>query len=200
MIFRSALPRCSFVLSAVIASALGCGSSSPSTSGVSNAGGNSGAPGSAGGGAGTSGSVTGGAPGKTSLSGTLNTLGALQPTVSSLWISNSGETLIYLSSAEITCDELTVSRWLGSTTAGSQVVEIVIKGDPKVGDYPVPPGEVNYAQGGKSSAYEVNADAGKISFTAADAQVVEGTVMATYGSNSLRGTFHADFCASGQNY
>ena len=105
-----------------------------------------------------------------------------------------------MSSAAITCDQLTVSRWLGSTTAGSQVVEIVIKGDPKVADYPVPPGEVNYAQGGKSSAYEVNADSGKISFTAADAKVVEGTVMATYGSNSVRGTFHADFCANGQNY
>ena len=64
----------------------------------------------------------------------------------------------------------------------------------------MPPSEVNYAQGGKSSAYEVNADSGKISFTAADAQVVEGTVMATYGSKSLSGTFHAEFCANGQNY
>jgi hypothetical protein len=105
-----------------------------------------------------------------------------------------------MSSATITCDQLTVSRWLGSTTAGSQVVEIVIKGDPNVADYPVPPSEVNYAQGGKSSAYEVNADSGTIAFTAADAQVVEGTVMATYGSKSLSGTFHAEFCANGQNY
>ena len=136
----------------------------------------------------------------TSLNGTLGTLGAVQPTVSSLWISNSGETLIYMSSAPITCDQLTVSRWLGSTTAGSQVVEIVVKGAPQVADYPVPPGEVNYARGGKSSAYEVNADSGKISLTAADAQVVEGTVMATYGSNSISGTFHAEFCAGGQNY
>jgi len=136
----------------------------------------------------------------TSLSGTLNTLGAVQPTVSSLWISNSGETLVYMSSAPITCDQLTVSRWLGSTAAGSQVVEIVVKGAPQVTDYPVPPGEVNYAQGGKSSAYEVNADSGKISFTTADAQVVEGTVMATYGTNSISGTFHAEFCAGGQNY
>jgi hypothetical protein len=80
------------------------------------------------------------------------------------------------------------------------VVEIVVKGAPQVADYPVPPGEVNYARGGKSSAYEVNADSGKISLTAADAQVVEGTVMATYGSNSISGTFHAEFCAGGQNY
>lgn len=190
------LRRGSVVVSVFLVSLVGCGGSSPSTIGASQSGGAAGTRAAAG----SSGTGTGGAAGNTSLSGTLKTLGALQPTVSSLWISNSGETLIYLSSATITCDQLTVSRWLGSTTAGSQVVEIVIKGDPKVGDYPVPPGEVNYAQGGKSSAYEVNADSGKISFTAADAQAVEGTVMATYGSNSLSGTFHADFCANGQNY
>ena len=142
-------------------------------------------------------SATGGG---TALTGTLGTLGAVQPTLSSLWISNSGETLIYMSSATITCDQLKVSRWLGSTTVGSQVVEIVIKGAPKVGDFPVPPGEVNFATGGKSSSYETGADSGKIAFTKADAQVVEGTVTATYGSKSISGAFHAEFCANGQGY
>jgi hypothetical protein len=105
-----------------------------------------------------------------------------------------------MSSTTITCDQLKVSRWLGSTTAGAQFVEIVIKGAPKLSDYPVPPGEVNYAQGGKSSSYETNADSGKISFTKADAQVVEGSVMATYGTKSISGTFHAEFCANGQGF
>jgi hypothetical protein len=189
-------PRGSFLFSVILVSLLGCGASSPS---MLSAGGSSGTAGTSAAG-GSNGSGTGGAPGKTSLTGTLSTLGALQPTVSSLWISNSGETLIYMSSAAITCNQLTVSRWLGSTTADSQVVEIVIQGAPKVADYPVPPNEVNYASGGKSSSYEVNADSGKISFTAIDAQVVEGTVTATYGSKSLSGTFHAEFCANGQGY
>jgi hypothetical protein len=171
------------------------GSGNPDAGGNGDSGASSG---DSGPGAGDSGTIP--VSGATALTGTLGTLGAVKPTVSSLWISNSGETLIYMSSGALTCDQLKVSRWLGSTTAGSQVVEIVIKGAPKVGDYPVPPSEVNYAQGGKSSSYEVNADSGKISFTKADAQVVEGTVSATYGSNSITGTFHAEFCAGGQGF
>lgn len=138
--------------------------------------------------------------GTTALTGTLGALGAVKPTATSLWISNSGETLVYMSSAPITCDMLKTSRWLGSAPAGAQVVEIVIKGAPKLQEYPVPPGEVNYAQGGKSSSYEINADAGKIVFTKADATVVEGTVTATYAMGSVSGTFHAEFCAGGQGY
>lgn len=145
--------------------------------------------------------ATDGGAGGTSLSGTLGTLGTVQPTVSSLMISNSGETLLYLSSAPLTCDQIKASRWLGSVTKGSQIVEIVIKGAPVVGDVAVPPGEVNYAQGGKSSSYEVGADSGKITFTKADAAAVEGTVTATYGGGgAVHGTFHADFCAGGQGY
>lgn len=138
--------------------------------------------------------------GTTSLSGTLGDLGAVQAIVASLWIQNSGETLIYMSTAPITCDQLKTSRWLGGTAKGSQVVEIVIKGAPKVADYPVPPSEVNYAAGGKSSSYEVNADSGKITFTKADAMIVEGTLTATYASGNVSGSFHAEFCAGGQGY
>ena len=193
------LLRSACVLSVAVVSALGCGSSPSTGTGAAVAAGKGGGVG-LGGASGQQG-AGGAAPlGATSLSGTLPSLGAVQPTVSSLWISNSGETLVYLSSAPITCDQLTVSRWLGSTTAGSQVVELVVKGAPQVADYPVPPGEVNCAQGGKSSAYEMNADSGKISFTKTDPPVLEGTVMATYGSNSVSGTFHAEFCSGGQNY
>ncbi|CAN5907577.1 hypothetical protein BH11MYX2_BH11MYX2_27080 [soil metagenome] len=116
-------------------------------------------------------------------------------------ISNSGETLIYLSSATITCDQLTVSRWLGGTTAGSQVIELVIDGAPEVKTYPVPPSEVNFAAGGMSSAGETGASSGSIAFTVAEANsVVEGTVSAKYGSKSISGVFHATFCANGQGY
>ena len=146
------------------------------------------------------GDTGGSGAGSTTLTGMLGTLGAVKPIVSTLWISNSGETLVYMSSATITCEQLMVSRWLGAATAGSQVVEIVIKGAPKVADYPVPPGEVNYAAGGKSSAYETVATTGKVHFTSADAQVLEGSVMATYAAGSISGTFHATFCANGQGY
>lgn len=140
-------------------------------------------------------------PTGTTISGTLGSLGAVQKTVSSFVISNSGETLIYLSSDTLTCADLMVSRWLGATKAGTQVVELVFKGDPKVGDIEVPPGEVNYAPGGMSSAHEVGADGGLISLTSAQAMGnVAGTFNATYGSDSIAGTFHATFCANGQGY
>jgi hypothetical protein len=136
------------------------------------------------------------------LTGKLGALGTVKPTVSSLWISNSGETLVYMSSAPLTCEQLKTSRWLGAATAGSQVIEIVVRGAAKVGDVAVPPGEVNFAQGGKSSSYEVTADSGSITFTKAEATgVVEGTLTATYaGGDSVSGSFHAEYCAGGQGY
>ena len=131
----------------------------------------------------------------------LGALGATKPTASSIVISNSGETLIYLSSTPITCADVKVSRWLGSIAADSQVVEIVFKGAPTVGKIQVPPGEVNYAAGGKSSSYEVVANAGSINLTKAEAMgVVEGSIDATYASGSVKGSFHAEFCAGGQGF
>lgn len=143
-----------------------------------------------------------GAGGATAITGSLGALGAAKSTVSSLWISNSGESLIYMSSAPITCATLANSRWLGSVASGAQVVEVVLKGAPAIGTLQVPPAEVNYAQGGKSSAYEVTASSGSLTFTKAEAKgVVEGSFSATYDSgDSLSGTFHADFCSGGQGY
>jgi hypothetical protein len=61
---------------------------------------------------------------------------------------------------------------------------------------------VNYAAGGKSSAYEVVAQSGTITFTAAQTNgPVKGTVMATYaGGGSVMGNFSAEFCTGGQGY
>lgn len=137
----------------------------------------------------------------TSVTGTLGTVGPVLPTVSSFVISNSGETLIYLSSAPLTCEQLKVSRWLGSATADSQVIELIVSGAPMLKTYSVPPGEVNFALGGNSSATEKGADSGTIGFSRADtAGDVEGTVNATFGSAHITGVFHASFCASGQGY
>ncbi|MCX5746643.1 MAG: hypothetical protein NT062_29555 [Proteobacteria bacterium] len=138
----------------------------------------------------------------TAITGTLGDLGPVQATVSSLMISNSGETLIYLSSATLTCEQLAVSRWLGSATADSQVIELIVAGTPSTStSYPVPPGEVNFAQGGKSSATETSADSGSIAFSRFDANAsIEGTVSAKYGSNHITGVFKATFCPNGQGY
>jgi hypothetical protein len=140
---------------------------------------------------------------ETSLTGTLGALGAVQPVVSSLVIAHSGETIIYMSTSKIACSDLAESRWLLKLPAGSQVVEIVIKGAPKLQKYAVPSAEVNYAPGGKSSSYEKNAASGSITFTEGAANAaVSGTVTATYNSpaGSVSGDFHAEFCAGGQEY
>jgi hypothetical protein len=139
------------------------------------------------------------------LTGTLGALGMVKPTVNGWVISNSGETLIYLSSAPLTCMMMqTMGRpWLSSLPAGSQIVEIVVRGTPTVKTYPVGilQGEVNYAEGGKSSSYEVSASSGSITFTQAMAMgPVDGTVMATYPMGNVMGTFHAEFCAMGSQY
>lgn len=138
----------------------------------------------------------------TKLSGSLGALGEVKPTVTSLVISNSGETIVYMTSAPITCETLKVSRWLGGITPGAQVIEIVTKGPPKLGTVDVPPNEVNFAEGGRSSASETLADSGSVTYTVAEANgVVEGTVTASYpGGSQLQGNFRATFCAGGQGY
>jgi hypothetical protein len=142
--------------------------------------------------------------GSTALSGTLGDLGAVKPIVSSLVILNSGERLVYMSTAPISCDTLSVSRWLGSTPADAQVVEIVVKSSVTTGTFQVGHGaEVNYAKGGRSSSYEQNAASGSVTFTINDQMgVAEGTVSATYTNptGTVDGTFHAEFCAGGQGY
>lgn len=141
----------------------------------------------------------------TLLTGTLGALGAVQPTVSSLVISNSGETLVYMSSAPITCELLTTSRWLGMVDTGSQVVEIVVPSRTTPGTVQVEEGgaEVNYAPGGMSSAYEKGAASGSVTFTTYTPNgPVDGSVSATYTNptGSVSGTFHAEFCTGGQGY
>ncbi len=137
----------------------------------------------------------------TALTGSLGELGEVQPMVSSLMIANSGETLVYLSTAPLSCNGLTISRWLGQTPPEAQVVELVLQGDPEVKTYDVPPSEVNYAKGGRSSAFEVVADSGTIEFvTAKSHELVEGQIDVLYGTDEVKGTFHATFCDGGQGY
>lgn len=138
----------------------------------------------------------------TKLSGTLGALGAAKPTASSLWLSTKGGTFLYFSSAHLTCEQVKTLGWLGTVAAGAQVVEVVTGGAPQVGTLAVPPAEVNYAEGGKPSTSEVGATEGTVTFTKAEANgVIEGTFTATFdGGDMLAGTFHAAFCAGGQDF
>jgi len=144
--------------------------------------------------------------GATNLSGTLGELGAVEPIVSSLVISNSGETLVYMSTVAIDCDTLSTSRWLGSIDASAQVVEIVVKSSFSTGTATVggsPSAEVNYAKGGRSSSYEQNAASGTVTFTTNTPKgPVAGTVDAKYSNpaGNVKGTFSAEFCDGGQGY
>lgn len=141
----------------------------------------------------------------TSLAGSLGALGDVREIVSSLFIVNSGETLVYLSSAELSCEVLMREggRWLPSLPVGSQVLEIVVKGTPKLGVVQVDHVEINYAPGGKSSSYEKGAHSGEVTFTVSrPGEIMEGVVHATYTSPQaeVMGTFHAEFCPGGQEY
>jgi hypothetical protein len=195
---------------------LGAGGSGAGGAGA----GGAGAGGFTGAAAGAAGVSTGGGPsggsggmaagsGGTAFTGKLGTLGAVLPTVSSFYITVSfprAETLLYASSAPLTCDVLKTAGWAKSLPAGAQVINIVVQGAAGVMSYPVGgfgQGEVNYAPGGAvGTSSEVAASSGTITFTKATANgPVEGTAMATYASgDSVSGSFHAEYCAGGAEY
>ncbi len=137
----------------------------------------------------------------TNVAGTLGDLGPAQPMVSSLMIENSGETLVYLSTTQLSCNGLTISRWLGQTPPEAQVIEVVLHGTAAVSTFDVPPNEVNYAKGGRSSAFEVVADSGQLNVvTARPGELVEGDFDVFFGADEVTGSFHATFCDGGQGY
>jgi hypothetical protein len=146
--------------------------------------------------------------GGNSLTGTYGSLGAVKPIVSAYWISTGLETIVYLSSAPLTCAQVMTEggRWLLMLPSGAQVLELVVRGAAKVGTVKISPAEANYAEGGKSSSTETTASSGSLTFTKAEAKgVIEGMVMASYsslfgGSGDVMGTFHAEYCDAGQEW
>ncbi|MCA9488381.1 MAG: hypothetical protein KC621_00615 [Myxococcales bacterium] len=140
------------------------------------------------------------------LTGDLGELGELNPIVSGQVIEYSGETITYLSTVDLACDAMVESRWLGALDPDAQVIEIVFKSDTAGTDLEVGGTgslEVNYASGGRSSAYEVGAASGTVSLTdhTAGGPIV-GYVDATYThpSGFVAGPFEAEFCPGGQQY
>jgi hypothetical protein len=139
------------------------------------------------------------------LTGTLGALGPVKPVMAGWATTNGLETLIYLSSAPLTCAMMMTKgvKWLATLPAGTQVIEIVVRGTAMVGTTPVGPlqGEVNYAEGSKSSSTETTAMGGSIMFTKAEPKkLFEGAVMATYAKGNVMGNFHADWCEGGTEY
>jgi hypothetical protein len=166
--------------------------------------GGAGTAGSGGASAGTGGSGGSSGGGTSNITGTLGALGAVQPIMNGWATTNGPETLIYLSTAKLTCpDMMTMGvKWLSKLPAGSQVIEIVVPGAAMVKMYPIGTlqGEVNYAEGSKSSATEVTGKAGSVTFTKAMAKGVhEGSIMVTSPYMAM-GTFHAEWCQGGAEY
>lgn len=158
----------------------------------------------AGGGAGMSAAMSGGS----NITGMLGALGPVQPVMAGWATTNGLETLVYLSTAPLTCAMMMTRgvRWLGMLPAGSQVIEIVVGQPAAVKSYTIGTpaafggGEVNYAEGSKSSSTEVTGSTGTITFTAANAKGIhEGMIEVTAPFNAS-GSFHAEWCEGGTEY
>jgi hypothetical protein len=173
------------------------------TGGTTASAGASGSAGKSGGAAGTMASGNAG-----NITGTLGALGTVQPIMSGWATTNGLETLIYLSTAPLTCAMMMTrgTKWLSSLPAKSQVIEIVVGTPSAVKSYTIGTsaalggGEVNYAEGSKSSSTEVTGSAGTIMLTKADAMgVQEGSIEVT-APYMAKGTFHAEWCQGGTEY
>jgi len=144
-----------------------------------------------------------GASGGTNVTGSLGTT-PLNPIVTALVSANAGlgETIIYMFTSAVTCAQISTPGWLPSIAASTQVVEMVIvPATSTPGTFPVPNSEVNYANGGQLSLFETSANSGSITVTQiSPGGVIEGSVSASYTGGSISGTFHAEFCATGQAF
>jgi hypothetical protein len=126
----------------------------------------------------------------------------VKPIVSAFLVTTSpGETIIYLIAGPVTCAQISVSGWLPSIAAGTQVIELIVPSTTTTGMVSIPSGEANYAFGGMSSFTETAATSGSINITKNTPNTsIEGTVTASYASGSIMGSFHADYCAGGMGF
>jgi hypothetical protein len=156
-------------------------------------------------GAASSAGAGGSSAGGSSVTGTLGALGPVQPILNAWATTNGPETLIYLTTATLTCaDMMTMGvKWLSKLPAGSQVIEIIVPGSPTTKSYTIgfpDRGEVNYAQGSTSSRTEVTGSAGTIMFTNVVSKMVyEGTINVTAPFSAM-GMFHAEWCQGGAEF
>lgn len=156
--------------------------------------------------AGSGGAVA--ATGGSNITGTLGALGPVQPVMAGWATTNGLETLVYLSTAPLTCAQMMTRgvKWLGMLPAKSQVIEIVVGNPSAVKSYTIGQsaafggGEVNYAEGSKSSSTEVTGKTGTITFTTATAKGVQEGMINVTAPFMASGTFHAEWCEGGTEY
>ncbi|HEY8042005.1 MAG TPA: hypothetical protein VIF15_19515 [Polyangiaceae bacterium] len=147
-----------------------------------------------------------------SLTGTYGTQ-PIAPIVAAYWIgkpSNPAESgggpFIYLFSTAVTCADLSKgSGWSARLPAATQVLELIV-GTTTVGTTVTAAAhagpnvaEINYSFGQTTTEYR--ATSGNVTLTAYVAGTnVDGTVDATFPAGTAQGTFHAVYCASGNEY
>ena len=160
------------------------------------------------------GGMTGGAgsSGAGSITGTYNTT-AILPIMSGIWIGKpqmasetGGGPFIYLFSGPITCAQISAkSGWLPTIPAGTQVLELLVgttmTGTPVTVDANGAGAgrlEANYATGMQLGEHGAKAGS-TVTLTSYKAGMsVEGTVDLQFPVGSAKGSFHADYCAAGQ--
>jgi hypothetical protein len=137
----------------------------------------------------------------------------IKPIVAAFWIGmpgnpseSGGGPFIYLFSGPVSCADLSQgSGWVTKIPNGTQVLELIV-GTTSIGT-PVPASahaapnmlEANYAFGG--SATEARATSGNVALTAYSNGVsADGTVDLTFPSGQAKGSFHAVWCASGNEF
>ena len=187
------------------AAAAGTGGGSAAHAG---SGGSAAAAGAGGSSSGSSGAGAVASGGGSNITGTLGALGAVKPVMAGWATTNGLETLIYLSSAPLTCEMMMTkgTKWLSKLPAGSQVLEIVVGQPSAVKSYTIGMpaalggGEVNYAEGSKSSSTEVTGKAGKVTLTTAKASGVHEGMIEVTAPYMASGSFHAEWCEGGTEY
>jgi hypothetical protein len=150
--------------------------------------------------------------GSGSITGTYGTQ-TIAPIVAAYWIGKPGNPaesgggpFIYLFSEAITCAELSQgSGWVTSIASGTQVLELIVgtttTGTAVQAAPHAAPGalEANYAIA--PSATESRATSGSVTLTAyVPGSSVDAMVNVTFPSGSAQGTFHAVWCASGNEF
>ncbi len=154
----------------------------------------------------------GGAAGSGSLSGSYGNT-PIAPIVAAYWIGKPGnpaETgggpFVYLFSGSVTCSQISAaSGWVTTLPSGTQVTELLVgttatgtavNAAPHAAAGAV---EANYATA--PSATEARATSGTVTLTAYMKDVaVDGNVDLTFPMGSAKGTFHAVWCPTGQEF
>jgi len=125
------------------------------------------------------------------------------------WATTNGlETLVYLSTGPLTCAMMMTQgvKWLSKLPAKSQVIEIVTGTPSSAKVYNIGTaaalggGEVNYAEGSKSSSTEVTGKAGKVTITKGGAMAAQEGMIEVTAPFMASGTFRAEWCQGGTEY